>query len=113
VSWDRLKQALGAEPLPAALVDLDAFDANVERVLSGLKGKKLRVATKSIRCVELTKRVLSRAGDRAIGAMTYTAAETAFLAKEASTTCCSPTPPCRPTTSSCSREPTKTARPPR
>lgn len=82
MSWDRLKKALGDEPLPAALVDLDAFDANVERVLSGLNGKRLRVATKSIRCVELTKRALARAGERAIGLMTYTAAETAFLARE-------------------------------
>ncbi len=82
MSWERLQKALGDEPLPAALVDLDAFDANVERVLSGLGAKKLRVATKSIRCVELTKRVLARAGDRAIGVMTYTAGETAFLAAE-------------------------------
>ena len=82
MSWERYRDALKDEPLPAALVDLDAFEANVERVLTGLQGKKLRVATKSIRSLELIKRVLARAGDRALGLMTYTAAETAFLAAE-------------------------------
>ena len=114
--WDRYKHAVAGEALPAALVDLDAVEANVERLLAPIRaaGKRVRIATKSIRCPALVARVLQLAnGDRtlrdaargelargagrapntlprgtgrsdldplAIGLMTYTAAETAFLA---------------------------------
>jgi D-serine deaminase-like pyridoxal phosphate-dependent protein len=83
-SWRRLRAALGQEPLPAAIVDLDALDANVAtlaRSVSG-SGKTIRVATKSIRCPELVRRILERAGGAARGLMTYTAAETAYLAQQ-------------------------------
>src|SRR5579871_5888944 len=80
--YERYRAAVADEPLPVALVDLDAFDRNLDRVLAPLRaaGKKLRVATKSIRCPALIERVLSRAGEAASGLMTYTATETAFLA---------------------------------
>jgi D-serine deaminase-like pyridoxal phosphate-dependent protein len=69
---NHLVAALAGAPLPAALVDLDAFDRNAAR----LRGAKpLRVATKSIRCPELIRRAC--AGGRL---MTFTAAETAFWA---------------------------------
>jgi D-serine deaminase-like pyridoxal phosphate-dependent protein len=75
-----LRAALGAAPLPAALVDLDAFERNVDRFAAAARrgGKRLRVATKSLRVPDLLARVRDRAG--AISLMTFTAAETAFLA---------------------------------
>ncbi|HKA89686.1 MAG TPA: alanine racemase [Haliangiales bacterium] len=69
--------ALADEPLPAALVDLDALDRNVDRLC---RNKPVRVATKSIRCPEIVRRVAARG--RAVGLMTFTAAETAFWAGE-------------------------------
>src|SRR5262249_10631626 len=75
-----LRAALGAAPLPAALVDLDAFERNVDRFVAAARrgGKPLRRATKALRVPDLVARVRDRAADVAL--MTYTAAETAYLA---------------------------------
>jgi D-serine deaminase-like pyridoxal phosphate-dependent protein len=80
--WRRYRALTRGEVLPCALVDLDAFDANVRALSEPLRGtgKTLRVATKSVRCPDLVRRVLDRAGAVARGLMTYTAAETAFWA---------------------------------
>ena len=81
--YERYRRAIAGEPLPCALVDLDALDANIERLAAPIRraGKRLRVATKSLRCPDLVDRVLERTRDVAIGLMTYTAAETALLAE--------------------------------
>jgi D-serine deaminase-like pyridoxal phosphate-dependent protein len=80
--WERYRRLLAEEPLPAALVDLDALDANIERVCAPVRarGKRLRIATKSIRCPDLVRYIEDRAGEVRGGLMTYTAAETAFYA---------------------------------
>ncbi len=77
-----LAAAAARVALPAALVDLDAFDANVDHFVAVARrgGKKLRIATKSIRVPALLERVRDRAGDVYGGLMTFTAAETAWLA---------------------------------
>jgi D-serine deaminase-like pyridoxal phosphate-dependent protein len=64
-------------------VDLDALEANTRTLAAPLRdsGKTLRVATKSVRCPELVRRVREAAGPVAAGLMTYTAAETAFWAE--------------------------------
>jgi D-serine deaminase-like pyridoxal phosphate-dependent protein len=82
MSYERFCRALTGEALPAAIVDLDAFEANIDTLLAPVRaaGKRVRIATKSLRCPELVDRVLARAGDVAIGLLTYTAAETAMLA---------------------------------
>lgn len=78
----RLVRAIAGEPRPCALVDLDAFDANVERLLAPIRqaGKTLRPATKSIRNPSLLRRVGERAGVR--GLMTYSPRETRWLAEQ-------------------------------
>jgi D-serine deaminase-like pyridoxal phosphate-dependent protein len=80
----RYQHALAGEPLPAAFVDLDAIDANIDRILRPLRGgrKQLRVATKSLRCPALVGRVAARGGAIVGGLMTYTAVETAYYASE-------------------------------
>lgn len=79
--WARLRRALAGETLPAAVVDLDAFDANVERLLAPARaaGKPVRIATKSLRCPTLIARAAERGGG---GLMTYTASETAWWASD-------------------------------
>lgn len=79
--WARFRRALAGETLPAALVDLDAFDANLERLLAPARAahKPVRVATKSLRCPMLIARAAERAGG---GLMTYTAGETGFWAAD-------------------------------
>jgi D-serine deaminase-like pyridoxal phosphate-dependent protein len=73
--WDRLRRAIENQPLPCALVDLDAFDQNLEQLKARAKGKPLRIASKSIRCPQL----IDRAVRSAIGLMTFSAAESEFL----------------------------------
>jgi D-serine deaminase-like pyridoxal phosphate-dependent protein len=82
--WQRYRELLRSEVLPCALVDLDAFDANVRTLCAPLHGtgKTLRVATKSVRCPQLVRRVLEVAGPVARGLMTYTATESAFWADQ-------------------------------
>ncbi len=69
--------------LPAAAVDLDALDSNVDRVAEIVRahGKRMRVATKSIRVPALVEAILARGGDLFHGLMTYSAGETAFWAE--------------------------------
>ncbi len=86
-NWSRYRRALGDEPLPAALCDLDAFEANA-RLLFGLARKanrQVRIATKSVRCPSLVARLLDLGGDCVRGLMTFSAAETAWLAKQGHT----------------------------
>ncbi len=78
---DRYRRAVGDEPLPCALVDLDALDRNIDSLLAPVRAheKKLRVATKSVRCQELLRYITERGGDSISGLMTYHARETAWL----------------------------------
>jgi D-serine deaminase-like pyridoxal phosphate-dependent protein len=82
--WERFRRALGDEPLPCALVDLDALDANADRLLQGARAhrKSLRLATKSIRSPELLRYIAERGRGVVRGLMTFTAEETHYLATE-------------------------------
>ncbi len=81
-TWARYRRALDGRPLPAALVDLDALDENIGRLVAPVRaaGKRLRLASKSLRCPALMRHIAERGGDVFGGVMTYTASETAFLA---------------------------------
>jgi D-serine deaminase-like pyridoxal phosphate-dependent protein len=71
-----LKQALQGRTLPAAYVDLAAFDANVQQTLARAGQLPIRIATKSLRCVPLIKRVLAAAREAGVqleGVMGYEA----------------------------------------
>lgn len=82
--YRRYRQALSGEPLPAAMVDLDALDRNVDTIVAPVRqaGKTLRVASKSIRCVELLRRVMARGGDVMRGVMAFSPVEASFLVEE-------------------------------
>lgn len=82
-SWDysQLKTALRGERLPAVVVGLERFDANVKAAaeLAAANGKKLRPASKSLRVPELLRRVFEVGGPAVRGVMCYSAAEAAWL----------------------------------
>lgn len=82
--YDRYHKAIAGEPLPTALVDLDALDENVDAVVSRLhgSGKTLRIGTKSIRSVDLIRRILHRAGPSFRGLLAYAPAEARYLAAQ-------------------------------
>jgi D-serine deaminase-like pyridoxal phosphate-dependent protein len=71
---ERHREAL--RDLPVAFVDLDAFDRNLARLLrpAADAGKRVRLATKSVRCPGLVRRAFERG--RLDGLMTFTARET-------------------------------------
>jgi len=73
----RLTHALRDHRLPAAWVDLDRFDRNLDDLLRRAAGMPIRVASKSLRCRALIERVLERPGCE--GVMCFTAAEAVHL----------------------------------
>jgi D-serine deaminase-like pyridoxal phosphate-dependent protein len=82
--YERYVAAIGGEALPVALVDLDALDHNIDALVVPVRkrAKTLRVASKSIRCVELLRYILRRGGDAVSGLMAYSPAEAHFLVQE-------------------------------
>ena len=63
---------------PYAWLDLNALDANIQFVNQACEGKPIRIATKSIRSVEVLK-YIERNLKNCSGFMTYTASETLYL----------------------------------
>ena len=66
--------------LPLAYVDLDLFDENVRNIITRSGDKKIRVASKSVRCTYLLKRVLD-SDARYQGLMCFTVAEAVYLSQ--------------------------------
>ncbi|HWC08254.1 MAG TPA: alanine racemase, partial [Solirubrobacterales bacterium] len=80
-SVDRYERIFAEVEAPFAFVDLDAMWANADAMLERGGGKPIRVASKSIRCRTLLEEILRRdQGFR--GLMTYTLAETLWLAEQ-------------------------------
>ncbi|MBX3708549.1 MAG: alanine racemase [Gammaproteobacteria bacterium] len=81
------RKILKGKPLPAGIVDLDAFDHNLDtlaKVVSdsnkkNTKRKTIRIATKSIRVPALIKHALEREDNLFQGVMCYTVEEAKFL----------------------------------
>eukprot|EP01065_Artemidia_motanka_P010675 TRINITY_DN15692_c0_g1_i1.p1 TRINITY_DN15692_c0_g1~~TRINITY_DN15692_c0_g1_i1.p1 ORF type:complete len:459 (+),score=150.50 TRINITY_DN15692_c0_g1_i1:45-1379(+) len=72
------------ERLPCMVVHADAFDANVKRLAAHARqnGKNLRLATKSVRVVDLLRRAHALAPDVMKGLMCFSVAEAAMLADQ-------------------------------
>lgn len=72
------------ERLPAAIVDLDAFDANLDRMRGAVRehALTLRLATKSVRVPALIRRAQERGGGVVSGLMCFSAEEAALLAEQ-------------------------------
>jgi D-serine deaminase-like pyridoxal phosphate-dependent protein len=83
IAGDRILRALSGVPLPAAFVDLDAFETNIERLIAPVRAanKRVRIASKSVRSPALMQRIAGRCGDLSIGYMTASATETAYYAR--------------------------------
>jgi len=70
--------------LPLAFIDLNAFDTNVAYVagLAKAAGKTIRLGSKSIRSVEMMRRIFDYDPETYRGILTFTAEETAWLASQ-------------------------------
>jgi D-serine deaminase-like pyridoxal phosphate-dependent protein len=83
MEWEDFRDLLAGERLPAALVDLDALDRNVDRVRARVAGggRFVRVASKSVRHRGLLRRILDRGGELFRGLLCFAAEEAAWLAQ--------------------------------
>ncbi len=67
--------------MPFAYLDLDLLDLNIRQIVARAGGKRIRLASKSLRSTAVLQRILS--ADPVIqGIMCYTAREAAYLAKQ-------------------------------
>ncbi|MFP4502723.1 MAG: amino acid deaminase/aldolase [Candidatus Hydrogenedentota bacterium] len=76
--YNAYKAAFHGRPMPFAYVDLERFDANIEAIATRAAGKPVRVASKSVRCVAMLRRILEHPA--CSGVMAYSAREAVFLA---------------------------------
>jgi D-serine deaminase-like pyridoxal phosphate-dependent protein len=72
------RRLLRGRRLPAAFVDLEMFDANAAALVRRANGTRVRIATKSVRCVPLLRRVLE-AQPLCRGLLCYSGWEAAWL----------------------------------
>jgi D-serine deaminase-like pyridoxal phosphate-dependent protein len=79
-SHERYERIFAEVEAPFAFVDLEAMWANAEAMLARAGEKPIRVASKSVRCRPLLEAILRR-DPRFAGLMTYTLAETLWLAE--------------------------------
>src|SRR5437867_3968584 len=77
-SYAEWRALLAAERLPCAVVDLDAFDRNLAAIAAIAGGRPVRLATKSLRVVDLVARALKPGGPFR-GLLCYSPEEAAFL----------------------------------
>ena len=75
--WERLEASTADLDGPFAAVDLAAFDANAASMVERAHGTPIRVASKSVRCRALLRRVLARPGYA--GVLAYALGEALWL----------------------------------
>jgi D-serine deaminase-like pyridoxal phosphate-dependent protein len=80
-SYERYERIFVDVEAPFAFVDLDAMWANAAAMLARAGGKRIRVASKSVRCRALLEAILRRDAGFA-GLMTFTLPETLWLAEQ-------------------------------
>ena len=85
-NWEyaKLRELVKNEPLPAMLVDLDCLDENISRIseMVSKSGKKIRIASKSIRVPWLLEYIMKKGGPHFHGIMCFSVPEAAYLASQ-------------------------------
>lgn len=86
-TWHTLARIAEGLRLPAAFVDLDALERNVDAIGARMRDvaagpKTLRVASKSVRHTGVLRRILERGGADFVGLMCFATEEAIFLADE-------------------------------
>jgi D-serine deaminase-like pyridoxal phosphate-dependent protein len=80
MTYERYRAALSDRSLPAAIVDMDALDANIALVREVAGTKPVRIASKSVRHLGLLRYIVAGLGSARI--MAFSAREAAFIARE-------------------------------
>src|SRR5579884_1712471 len=80
-AYNYYKQIFQGRSLPLAYVDLDLLDQNIRLIASRAGGKRIRLASKSLRSVAILRRIL--AADNCFqGIMCFTVHEAIYLAEQ-------------------------------
>ncbi len=77
-TYQYYREALKGIQMPYAFVDIDLFDRNIKDILRRAGNKKIRIASKSIRCVHLMRYIFEKS-KQFQGIMCFTAEEAIFL----------------------------------
>ncbi|MBT8359159.1 MAG: alanine racemase, partial [Deltaproteobacteria bacterium] len=79
--YEKYKNLFKGYRFPLAFVDLDRFDENMVYVAALMEqtGKTIRIASKSIRCLELIKRIFEQGGNAYRGVLAFTMEEAGYL----------------------------------
>lgn len=77
-SYDYFREALAAVEKPCAFLELDALRSNAEQIAAAAGNKQVRIASKSIRSVEVL-RMLFKMSNTFQGIMCFTAEEALYL----------------------------------
>jgi D-serine deaminase-like pyridoxal phosphate-dependent protein len=78
-TYDYYKKIFAGRPMPFAYVDLDLLEQNIRQIVTRAQGKRIRLASKSLRSVAILQRILA-ADSSFQGIMCYTAREALYLA---------------------------------
>ncbi|MGH2494961.1 MAG: amino acid deaminase/aldolase [Ktedonobacteraceae bacterium] len=79
--YEYYKKIFEGHPMPFAFVDLDLLEQNIRQIAGRARGKRLRLASKSLRCIAILRRIF--AADACFqGIMCYTALEAVYLASQ-------------------------------
>ena len=79
--YEYYRNVFRGQPMPFAFLDLDLLEENIQHIASNAGGKRIRLASKSLRSVAVIRRILD-ANDCFRGLMCFTAREAAFVAKQ-------------------------------
>ena len=80
-TYSYYKDLFKEQDLPLAFVDLDLLDANIAVIKNKVKGKPVRIASKSIRCPHILQYILDK-DSTFQGLMTFTGKEALALAEK-------------------------------
>ncbi len=75
------KGVFAGRPMPFAYLDLDLLDQNIREIAARARGKQVRLASKSLRCVAVLRHIFA-ADPIFQGIMCYTAREASYLAAQ-------------------------------
>lgn len=75
------KRVFADRPMPFAYLDLDLLDQNIQQVVERAQGKRVRLASKSLRSVAVLKRILA-SHSCFQGIMSYSPQEAVYLASQ-------------------------------
>ena len=75
------KEIFSRHPMPFAYLDLDLFDQNIRQIAARAGGKRVRLASKSLRSVSVIRRIFA-SNPCFQGIMCYTAPEAVYLASQ-------------------------------